>query len=104
MDVRFTNFGTEYRTGVIWLLQQQRRREGTPAPAEGNDPPTEAAAQDTMIMGRGGDSVALDPSIVTDGESSRSGIRYLIRSLIIKRVELKWFRRWPRAGKFPRTG
>lgn len=47
--------------------------ENTPAPAEGTDPPTETVAQDTMIMGRGGDSVALDPAIVTDGESLKIG-------------------------------
>lgn len=47
--------------------------ETTPAPAEGTDPPTETVAQDTMIMGRGGDSVALDPAIVTDGESLKIG-------------------------------
>ncbi|MHA7580089.1 ABC transporter substrate-binding protein [Paenibacillus vandeheii] len=50
--------------------------EGTgnsPAPAEGSEPPAEVAVQDTMIMGRGGDSVALDPAIVTDGESLKIG-------------------------------
>ena len=47
--------------------------EATPAPVEGTDPPTETVAQDTMIMGRGGDSVALDPAIVTDGESLKIG-------------------------------
>ncbi len=40
----------------------------TDAPA-----PTEAskAAAQTLIIGRGGDSVALDPAVVTDGESAR---------------------------------
>lgn len=41
------------------------------APEPGNDPALEqeATVQDTLIFGRGGDSVALDPGIVTDGES-----------------------------------
>ncbi|MNW31217.1 Heme-binding protein A precursor [compost metagenome] len=41
------------------------------APEPGNDPAPEqeATVQDTLIFGRGGDSVALDPGIVTDGES-----------------------------------
>nr|WP_018885077.1 ABC transporter substrate-binding protein [Paenibacillus massiliensis] len=41
------------------------------APEPGNEPAPEqdATVQDTLIFGRGGDSVALDPGIVTDGES-----------------------------------
>lgn len=38
---------------------------GSPAPSGG------AGSQDTLIMARGGDSAALDPSIVTDGESMK---------------------------------
>lgn len=40
-----------------------------PAPTE----PTASKGQDTLIFGRGGDSVALDPAIVTDGESLKIG-------------------------------
>ncbi len=46
-----------------------------PAAPEPTTAPTEApaapAAEQTLIIGRGGDSVALDPAIVTDGESAR---------------------------------
>lgn len=38
---------------------------GSPAPSGG------AGSQDTLIMARGGDAAALDPSIVTDGESMK---------------------------------
>ncbi|UFJ38869.1 ABC transporter substrate-binding protein [Brevibacillus humidisoli] len=41
---------------------------GTSQPAE-----SAASTQDTLIVGRGGDSSALDMSIVTDGESSKIG-------------------------------
>lgn len=51
---------------------------GQPAPVEPEEPETveeevveEPAAGGTFIFGRGGDSVQLDPSIVTDGESFR---------------------------------
>ena len=40
--------------------------EPTTAPAE-----APAASEQTLIIGRGGDSVALDPAIITDGESAR---------------------------------
>jgi len=40
------------------------------APTEA-PPPTEAPEPVTFIFGRGGDSVQLDPAIVTDGESFR---------------------------------
>ncbi|MEK3734957.1 ABC transporter substrate-binding protein [Paenibacillus sp. FSL M8-0334] len=39
--------------------------------AEGEVPAS--SAQDTLIVGRGGDSAALDPAIVTDGESLKIG-------------------------------
>ncbi|MEC0369408.1 ABC transporter substrate-binding protein [Paenibacillus chibensis] len=35
--------------------------------------PEEKKTQDTLVFGRGGDSVALDPAIVTDGESLKIG-------------------------------
>ncbi|WP_017755471.1 ABC transporter substrate-binding protein [Calidifontibacillus oryziterrae] len=38
-------------------------------PAETSDGNTEAQAGDTLVFGRGGDSVGLDPITVTDGES-----------------------------------
>ena len=43
------------------------------APAEPAEPaePVEPAEPKTFIFGRGGDSIQLDPSIVTDGESFR---------------------------------
>jgi peptide/nickel transport system substrate-binding protein len=43
----------------------------TEAPAEEEEPMEEAAAGGTFIFGRGGDSVQLDPAVVTDGESFR---------------------------------
>lgn len=43
----------------------------TEAPAPTEVPPTEAPQPTTLIFGRGGDSVGLDPAIVTDGESFR---------------------------------
>lgn len=48
---------------------------GTGAKPEAGQPPsgTGEGLQDTLIYGRGGDSVALDPSIVTDGESLKIG-------------------------------
>jgi peptide/nickel transport system substrate-binding protein len=42
-----------------------------PAPAETEAPPEVSPAGSTFIFGRGGDSVQLDPAIVTDGESFR---------------------------------
>ncbi len=41
------------------------------APKATEAPKAEVAAGKTLIIGRGGDSVALDPAIVTDGESAR---------------------------------
>lgn len=41
------------------------------APKATEAPKAEAAAGQTLIIGRGGDSVALDPAVVTDGESAR---------------------------------
>lgn len=43
--------------------------EAAPEPGNEPAPEQEATVQDTLIFGRGGDSVALDPGIVTDGES-----------------------------------
>lgn len=42
----------------------------TTAPAAA-EPTAAPAVEQTLIIGRGGDSVALDPAIVTDGESAR---------------------------------
>jgi peptide/nickel transport system substrate-binding protein len=47
----------------------------TADPAKTDAPTTDGGAkkvQDTLIVGRGGDSAALDPSIVTDGESFKA--------------------------------
>ncbi|PLT44633.1 Dipeptide-binding ABC transporter, periplasmic substrate-binding component [Paenibacillus pasadenensis] len=45
---------------------------GSPAPTTSTAPSDGAASsQDTLIVARGGDSAALDPAIVTDGESTK---------------------------------
>ena len=49
---------------------QRPAAEPTTAPAEPQAPAAPVAEQ-TLIIGRGGDSVGLDPAIVTDGESAR---------------------------------
>ncbi|TYP78086.1 ABC transporter substrate-binding protein [Paenibacillus methanolicus] len=52
----------------------QPKTENTNAGTEGanNGAASEASTQDTLIVARGGDSSALDPSIVTDGESFKA--------------------------------
>ncbi|MFC4104045.1 ABC transporter substrate-binding protein [Paenibacillus xanthanilyticus] len=52
----------------------QPKTENTNAGTEGanNGAASGASTQDTLIVARGGDSAALDPSIVTDGESFKA--------------------------------
>lgn len=66
-------------SSVIALSGCSNNEANKPTSSESQTPeptPTEpvvAKGQDTLIMGRGGDSAALDPAIVTDGESLKIG-------------------------------
>ena len=57
--------------GMLAACGTPAATEAPPADDEPEAPPPEDAGGGTFIFGRGGDSVGLDPAIITDGESFR---------------------------------
>lgn len=58
-------------TEAVAATEVPAATEAPTAEAAATTAPAEGATEMTLIQGRGGDSTALDPGIVTDGESSR---------------------------------